>query len=327
MCLYPKLIKNRKYTANKKNGGNIPAVPDDRVKWVPIGCQKCIECKKKKAREWQARLTEEIKQSKNGKFITLTFSDEHIAKLYSENTTKSSGYDLDNDTATLAVRRFLERWRKKYKKSLKHWLTTELGHTGTENIHLHGIIWTDVENWDTEIKEKWSYGFTWTGDKNKNYVNEQTVNYIIKYVTKTDQLHKEYNPIILTSPGIGNNYTTREHSNATRNAYIPNKTDETYRLNNGAKIGLPIYYRNKIYTEEQREKLWLEKLDKNERWICGEKVPEDTNEQEFYNLLNWHRQRNIELGYSNDEKDWEQDAYERERRQLKQLQRIHKAKK
>ena len=31
MCLYPKLIKNRKYIANKKNGGNIPPVSDLRV--------------------------------------------------------------------------------------------------------------------------------------------------------------------------------------------------------------------------------------------------------------------------------------------------------
>ena len=38
MCLYPKLIKNRKYIANKKNGGNIPPVYDLRVLTVPIGC-------------------------------------------------------------------------------------------------------------------------------------------------------------------------------------------------------------------------------------------------------------------------------------------------
>ena len=31
MCLYPKLIDNRKYRANKKNSGIIPAVSDNRV--------------------------------------------------------------------------------------------------------------------------------------------------------------------------------------------------------------------------------------------------------------------------------------------------------
>ena len=48
MCLYPRLIKNRKYIANKKNGGNIPPVSDLRVLVVPVGCGKCIECKNKR---------------------------------------------------------------------------------------------------------------------------------------------------------------------------------------------------------------------------------------------------------------------------------------
>ena len=60
MCLYPKLIANPKYKANKKNGGNVPPIFDKRVLTIPIGCGKCIECKKKKAREWQVRLSEEI---------------------------------------------------------------------------------------------------------------------------------------------------------------------------------------------------------------------------------------------------------------------------
>ena len=30
---------------------------------------------------------------------------------------------------------------------------------------------------------------------------------------------------------------------------------------------MPIYYRNKIYTEEEKEKLWLIKLDNEERWV------------------------------------------------------------
>ena len=53
MCLYPKLINNPKYKSNKKNGGLIPPIMDERVKFVPIGCKKCIECKKQRKREWE----------------------------------------------------------------------------------------------------------------------------------------------------------------------------------------------------------------------------------------------------------------------------------
>ena len=213
MCLYPKLIKNRKYVANKKNGGVIPPIFDKRVLVVPAGCGKCMECKKKKSREWQVRLQEEIRQRKNGKFVTLTFSNESIKEI-AENI-KLDGYELDNEIATVATRRFLERWRKKYKKSVKHWLVTELGGNGTENIHLHGIIWTD-ETAET-ISKIWKYGFTWVGDKNNGgYVSEKTINYITKYVTKTDLKHSEYNSKILCSSGIGKNYIERSDSNKNR---------------------------------------------------------------------------------------------------------------
>ena len=41
---------NPKYKANKKNGGNIPPVIDQRTIYVPIGCGVCIECRKQNHR-------------------------------------------------------------------------------------------------------------------------------------------------------------------------------------------------------------------------------------------------------------------------------------
>jgi len=322
MCLYPKLIKNRKYISNKKNGGNIPPVTDERVLMVPVGCQKCIECKKQKARNWQVRLQEEIRHDNKGKFVTLTFSNESIANLAKE-IKGVDGYNLDNEIATLATRRFLERWRKKYKKSVKHWLVTELGGNGTENIHMHGIIWTN-ENAKT-INKIWKYGYTWVGEKNNGgYVNEKTINYVVKYVNKTDEKHKEYNSKILTSAGIGRNYTQRP--DAEKNKYNETETKETYTTKQGIKLPLPIYYRNQIYTEEEKEKLWLIKLDKEIRYVCGEKIDISKGEEEYYKILEYHRKRNKRLGYGDDSKNWQLKRYENERRNLKTLTRIKNAK-
>lgn len=171
MCLYPKLIKNRRYIANKSNGGIIPSLPldkygnpDKRVLAVPIGCNKCIECRKKKARDWQVRLSEEVRNREDGVFVTLTLSDKSIRKLSSLIDQKLKGYDRDYAIGTLAVRRFLERWRKRYGKSVRHWLVTELGHKGTENLHLHGFIFT--MNYHM-IEEIWKYGYVWTSKKQK----------------------------------------------------------------------------------------------------------------------------------------------------------------
>lgn len=312
MCLYPKLIRNRKYLPNKKNGGNAPIPKDKRVLWVPVGCQKCMECRKQKARQWSIRLQEEIRTQKEKQFVTLTFSNESIIEL-TKDITGLQGYELDNEIATLATRRFLERWRKKYQKSIKHWLVTELGHQNTENIHLHGIIFSD--NTD-DIKQIWKYGYVYIGE----YVNEQTIQYIAKYITKTDPTHKEYNPKILTSPGIGSNYINR--LDAKNNKYKALNTNETYKTRTGNKINLPIYYRNKIYTEQEREELWLQKLDKQERWVDGSKISIANNEQGYYRALEQARIKNKSLGYGDDEINWERRNYENQRRNLKLQQRL-----
>jgi hypothetical protein len=327
MCLYPTLIKNRKYTANKKNGGNIPPMADTRTEYVPIGCQDCIECRKQKAREWQTRLQEHIKTNNNGKFITLTFSNEKYYELI--NNTKHlkelkhipqlEGYQRDNALATAATRLFLERWRKKYKKSLPHWLITELGHNGTENIHIHGIIWTNEPL--KEVEKIWSYGYMWKGKekqsgKIENYVNAKTVNYIIKYITKKDERNTTYKSIILTTAGIGNNYTTTY--NAKKNKYNAQQTNETYKTTTGHKIAIPIYWRNKIYTEQEREKLWLQKLDKQEKYVLGNKIDISTEqgEKDYYTSLKTAQKVNAKLGYGNGQKTWEQKQYEQTRRNL-----------
>ena len=205
MCLYPRLIKNPKYKENKKNGGIIPAILDKRVLAVPIGCGECIECRKQKRRNWQVRLLEEVKERTDGIFVTLTFSNERFKK-YARRHKRLKGYNLDNAIATEAVKHFLENWRKEHKTSVRHWLVTELGHNGTENIHLHGIIWTKEDA--QKIRNHWKNGFVWLGSQNSygqitNYVNEKTVNYIIKYITKIDEQHKAYKPKILCSKGIG----------------------------------------------------------------------------------------------------------------------------
>ena len=89
MCLYPRFMKNPKYKPNKKNGRKPPAITDKRVEYVPIGCGKCIECLKQKARGWQIRMLEEIKNDHTGKFVTLSFSNESFIKLASEVKIKS----------------------------------------------------------------------------------------------------------------------------------------------------------------------------------------------------------------------------------------------
>ena len=312
MCLYPRLIRNRKYTVTKKNGGNVPEVKDKRVLSVPVGCGKCLECRKQKARQWQVRLQEDIRTNRNGKFVTFTFSESELKKL--EDEIKLDGYDRDNEVCRIAIRRFTERWRKKYKKTIRHWIVTEIGGTRTERVHMHGLLWTGEPT--ATIEEIWKYGNIWVGE----YVNAKTINYMVKYVNKVDEKHKEYTSKIFTSKGIGGNYMQRRDSE--RNKYSEGETIETYRTREGIELALPIYYRNKLYSDDEKEKLWLEKLDEQVRYVDGVRVDIAESDEEYFKLLEVKRAKSKRLGYGDDSVNWELKRYENERRNLKKMERM-----
>lgn len=305
MCLYPKLIYNPKYKPNKKNNWCPPVINDKRTALLPIGCGECSMCRKRKRREWLVRLSEDIKHNRNGKFVTLTFSDESLNKLRVKGRT---AWESDNLTATKAVRMFLERWRKKYGKSLRHWLITELGTNNTERIHLHGIVWTnEIES----LASLWKYGYVWRGKRKFgkiiNYVSGRTAGYITKYITKIDIAHRGYRPIILCSPGIGRSYTNS--IDYAMNKYNSNGTRDYYTLNNGKRIALPIYWRNKRYTDEEKEKLWCELLDKQVRYVCGNKIDVSENMNEWFKYINHYREHDINMGYGGYKAGWNKTQY------------------
>lgn len=280
----------------KKNKGVVPPCPDERLKYVTAACGKCFECMKQKGRAWQVRLSEEIRQDPKAIFVTLTISDESWEKI------KNAYIQLsDEDCIKKMVRLFLERVRKKNKKSLKHWLTTERGGTNTERYHLHGLIWG--ENTEALTKSLWQYGFVFIG----TFVNECTINYITKYITKTDKKHKDFIPTILCSAGIGAGYLNRSDSELNR--YRESKTNETYRLRNGVKLNLPIYYRNKLYTDEEREQLFLEKIKKGKVWIMGQEC-NIRDEITYFAMLHDAQKRARQL-HGDDPVEWDIAKYEK----------------
>ena len=260
---------------------------------------------------------EDIRVNRNGKFVTLTFSNESIKEI-TEELDKFEGYELDNQIAIRAMHRFRERWRKEFKKAPRKWMITELGGNGTENIHIHGIIWTDEKT--EKIERIWKYGYIKVGRETMygedNYVNGKTVNYITKYVSKMDFKHKYYKPVILTSPGIGKCYT--ETMKFEKNKFNGNETIEYYKTDTGNKIGIPIYYRNKLYTEDQREKLWMKKLDEEVRYINGMRIEigKKGGIEEYWGILKAEQQKNKRLGYGDNTKEWDIIKYENDIRNI-----------
>lgn len=114
---------------------------------------------------------------------------------------------------------------------------------------------------------------------------------------KINEKNRVYKPIILCSPGIGRGYENKY--NAKLNTYKGENTKEYYIARNGKRISLPIYYRNKIYTEEEREKLWINKLNKKEVYVLGVKYDISTVEgiNKYNEALHRGVNKSIKLGY------------------------------
>ena len=100
------------------------------------------------------------------------------------------------------------------------------------------------------LRNNWIDGYRFYG----SYVNERTINYVSKYMTKKDEDNPDYIGIVLCSKGLGANYTKRM---AYKHEWNKEKTIITYRARNGADIPLPRYYKTQLYTEDQRQLLWL----------------------------------------------------------------------
>lgn len=318
----------------KKNRGIVPYCNDKRQLHVLIPCKQCYICRRKKAREWRMRIAEDIKENPNAKIVTLTFNTETLKKL-AEKIKGVEGYELDNQICKLAVKLFRERWRKKYGKSPRHWLITELGHGETEHVHMHGIIWQDsrYKLKDTllnEVEKIWNYGFVGKGKKCHetgrmiNYVDASTANYFTKYVNKIDEMHPNYKQIILTSAGIGKAFLTSKK--AEDNRYQGKETNQMYNLDNGGILPMPEYFRKKLYTEEQREKLAGWYLDKNIIYLDGKEVRLEIGDIKISAIKRELRRKNKTLGYGNGGKNWQAKQVENERRKILHKKRFWEGK-
>jgi len=323
MCLYPKLMKNRKYLPTKKNGGQVPIMDDLRKKYVPVGCGKCMECKKQRAMGWKVRIKEEIRSNKmKAYFMTYTFDDKSLVYLKNKLENEGceyEGYKMDNEICKYAIRRYSENWRNKHGKSMKRWVITELGQTSSERIHMHGIVWTDKPKQD--LVDMWKYG---RADIGKKGVGGESAGYLVKYMFKVDEKHREYESMMFASKGIGSGYLDRP--DAKRHKFKGDDTVEEYRDRKGYIGSLPSYWRNKLWNDEEREALWMKKLDEERRFVLGVEIDVSTEEgmMQYEEAVKRARSKNKRYGFGDDKIDVERRVYENKIRKIKEETRQKK---
>lgn len=186
---------------------------------------------------WSFRLMQEEKKSSSANFITLTYATSNVP------ITKGRRFTLWKRDLQLFFKRLRKADTKSGKQSLiKYFAVGEYGGR-THRPHYHIILFNaNIQ----DLQKAWGLGNIHYG-----FVDYASVYYTLKYVMKSPRKRKDtrQKEFRLMSKGLGKSYVDKFgkwHQKAiTERMYL--------NLMDGKKIGMPRYYKDKIYNDEQRE--------------------------------------------------------------------------
>lgn len=257
-CSYPITIRD------KLKGTDI----NPRMILVP--CGKCINCIQRKRADWSFRLLQELKISEKATFLTLTYNEEN--------------FPTNGKLEKKALQSYFKRVRSAEPR-LKYYAVGEYGSLN-HRPHYHAIVFncdnsTLVDKWCVPgASDRTSIGFS-TCDT----VTEASIHYVTGYVIekygKIDEKtgksintwsNRDIAPFAIMSKGLGKIYikhNTKFHKS--------NFTTETTK-EGGQKQLIPRYYRDKIFSEEEKKILVNELQKKMSRINDESQYDRDTGE-------------------------------------------------
>lgn len=213
-----------------------------------VPCGKCPECVKRRVSGWSFRLMQENKISRTAYFVTLTYDTKHVP------ITRNAGYMTLNKKD---LQDFFKRLRKAHEvqgktvQNIKYYAVGEYGGK-TTRPHYHIILFnSDL----AKISPAWNMG-------NVHYdpVNEATVGYTLKYISKPPSkqipLHRNDDrqpQFAIMSKGLGENYIENNANVHWHHADLDNRM--YLNIEDGKKIAMPRYYKNKIYNDLERKRV------------------------------------------------------------------------
>lgn len=214
---------------------------------MTVPCGKCGACRSNRRTDWVTRLQEESKLHPAW-FITLTYTEENVPKLYTD-----EGYLMTLEKTDL--QKFFKRLRKMLKSRIKYYAVGEYG-SKTLRPHYH-IILFGISNNITEVTEliikAWMLRGQPIGKVDVQHSNTKALNYTLKYILKQNKdflKNLGVNPnFSLMSKNLGINYVEKR-----KNWHLEDTTRNYVVKENGLKTRLPRYYKEKLYDKRTQER-------------------------------------------------------------------------
>jgi hypothetical protein len=211
--------------------------------YIPVPCSKCPPCMKRRTSGWSYRLIKEGERSSSALFVTLTYDTEYVP------ITEKGYMNLDKTD----IQKFFKRLRKLSKTKIKYYVCGEYG-TKKMRPHYHIILFNANKE---HIQKAWILNNKPLGTMHVGQVNEASIGYTLKYMTKKGKIPLHYNDdrqkeFSLMSKRLGDNYITEKmikwHKQDLEKRMYVNILDNK-------KIAMPRYYKDKIYNELEKDKI------------------------------------------------------------------------
>lgn len=216
-----------------------------RTRKVP--CGKCPNCLKNRALAWMFRLQQHQKISQSADFLTLTYDDENLP--FTENGLMT----LEKRDITLFNKKLRKYVAEKYPENppLKYYQVGEYGGQ-TSRPHYHSIMF----NLPRGIGKQQYLGSIWAkGLISADECNARTIAYVTQYLQKTPPWNPDPDDdrtryFSSMSKGLGVSFLTPQMINYYQSHMIPYIVGQ-----DGQKLIMPRYFKEKIYTDEQKRSL------------------------------------------------------------------------
>ena len=200
-------------------------------------CGKCLECRKSRVNSWFVRLKSEMSYCVSAHFVTLTYDDRNVP--FSEFGYNSLDYK-DTQKYWKRVRKAMPNGSKK----IKYFLVGEYG-SKTYRPHYHAIVFNGIESL---LRDSWTLGMSHIGN-----VTDASLYYTLKYCFKNviddqDDDDDRVKSKALMSKNLGLSYLTDDVIK-----YYHDDVSRPMRLLGNRIVGLPRYYRDKIFDDGQKD--------------------------------------------------------------------------
>lgn len=216
-----------------------PFIAKNKMKQdIAVPCGKCPNCYARRSSQWSFRLMQEEKISETAHFITLTYDTKHT------HITPNGFMCLNKHDVQLFFKK-LRKDRDNQDRRIKYFAVGEYGGK-TKRPHYHILCFNaDLAT----FQRAWFQGSIHYGK-----VEGASIGYCLKYMSKPKRIPMHKNDdrtpeFALMSKGLGANYVTKKmqkwHLSDLQNRMYVNTED-------GKKIAMPRYYKDRIYHPLQR---------------------------------------------------------------------------